>query len=139
VSRVKYGVPEVYAAMKKVAEADPMRCDSTPGRYTTGGQPDCFVAVVLVELGCRNGVLKTLDRECKMRGQGGSLAGVVLTMSVHPWLRRISPMARHMLRYAQRMNDRGEAWGMILARTTGPKEGTDLRLWMPEIPVRDPA
>lgn len=112
----KVHVSDVRDALDAVAGRHPYRkdrrhSDSLPPRYIDQGQPACLVALILIELGFSANLLRDLDRERPV----GTLhtAGVQISESQHPALRRIDPLAMQLLRYLQGMQDSGYLWSFL--------------------------
>lgn len=109
-------VRAVRTALDTVAARHPYRKDrrakdGLPPRYIDQGQPNCLVAMVLVELGFPPTLLRELDRELPV----GTLhrEAVDIAESRHPALRRMDPLARQLLQWCQRRQDSGCIWQYI--------------------------
>ena len=123
-TRRRITVTAVREVLEEIARDYPWRqdrrvTDERPVRYVDFGQPSCLVAHVLIRLGYSVGVLRALDAEHRT-GELFRAGGVKVAESRHPALRRIDPTARRLLQYVQDQQDRGEAWGRIVAAAFRP-------------------
>lgn len=128
IRRKRITVAMVRAALVDIAARNPRRVDrrddhrvdaELPTRYAGRGGPACLVAQVLTRLGFTLGQLKALDAEHPV----GELftAGVRVTESRHPALRRLDDNAKALLQWVQDKQDAGHQWGRIVADAWRPR------------------
>lgn len=113
-----YTLNQVRCSLEKLAAVDPSHVDDRAGRglaprYTEHGKPCCLVANVMIDLGIKFSVLRSLDREGEGRRRPNG--GIELKNTKNPIRKQFERDAWSFMCHAQHLQDRQVPWGEIIA------------------------